>query len=64
MSKPSPPMLVGRETNGQAVDSSAIIRTPGNSAWTRSLSRRKKAIASRFSRPPYSLGTHSPGLRE
>ncbi len=64
MSNPRPPILVGRDTNGQEVDSSAIIRTPGKSAWTWSFSRRKKAIASRFSRPPYSLGTHSPGPRE
>ena len=57
-------MLVGRDTNGHDVDSSAIISASGNSACTRSLSRRKKAIASRFSRPPNSLGAHSPGPRE
>ena len=27
--KPSPPMYVGRETPAQAVDSSAIVSTPG-----------------------------------
>ena len=63
--KPSPPRYVGRETPGHAVDSSAAEMTPGLArVAATSFSSFRNAIASRFSRPPYSFGTHSPALRE
>ena len=62
--KPRPPMYGGRDTCGHAVDSSAIVRTPGHSVCTTSFMRCRNEIASRFSRPPYWFGTHSPGWRE
>ena len=62
--KPSPPTYVGRETPGHAVDSSAAEMTPGSRAWSTSLSSLRKDTASRSSRPPNWLGTHSPALRE
>ena len=40
------------------------VATSGNSLRIESLSCWRKAIASRFSRPPCTLGTHSPGSRE
>ena len=49
---------------GQAVDSSAIISTSGWRSLTASFNRRRNDMACRFSRPPNSLGTHSPGARE
>ena len=52
------------ETLGHDVDSSAITCTSGCSAWTVSLSSLRNPIASSFSRPPCSLGSHSPSLRE
>ena len=61
---PSPPRYVGRDTIGQAVDSSANVCTSGNREYTCSLNRLRKSIASRFSRPPYLFGIHSPSLRE
>ena len=61
--KPRPPISAGRETMGQAVDSSAIISTPGSKPKAMALSRRKKSTASRFSRPPWILGVHWPGPR-
>ena len=51
-------------TIGQAVDSSATVIAPGCRSWIRSFIRLRKAIASRFSFPPWMLGTHSPGFRE
>ena len=62
--KPSPPLSTGRETPGQAVDSSAAISTPGWRAWATVFSSFRNAIASRSSLPPCSFGTHSPGFRE
>ena len=50
MSNPRPPIYVGRETSGHAVDSSAIVTTPGCSSWMASLSARTNSTASRFSR--------------
>jgi hypothetical protein len=44
-----------REGGGLLGDGDA----PGCSSYTFSFRRRRKAIASRFSRPPYSLGSHS-----
>ena len=61
---PSPPRYVGRDTAGQAVDSSATVIAPGCRSWTSSFIRLRKAIASRFSFPPWTFGTHSPGFRE
>src|SRR6266481_3817170 len=62
--KPSPPRYVGRDTAGQEVDSSAIVSNPGKRSYATSLSRLRNAMACRFSRPPNSLGTHWPSLRE
>ena len=62
--KPSPPVEVGRETPGHAVDSSAAMITPGTWPWVTAFSSCRKAIASRSSLPPYSFGIHSPGARE
>ena len=62
--KPSPPRYVGRETPGQAVDSSAAEITPGSRPWTTSLYSLRNATASRFSLPPNWFGTHSPSSRE
>ena len=53
----------GRETAGKAVDSSASVTACGRSLPTTSFMRLRKAIASRFSRPPCTLGTHSPAGR-
>ncbi len=50
--KPSPPASTGRETIGQAVDSSAIVTAPGKRPCTKVFMSRRKSIASRFSRPP------------
>jgi len=61
--KPNPPRYVGRETIGQAVDSSAMVTAPGTSAWITALASCKKRMAGRFSLPPYSFGIHSPSLR-
>ena len=61
---PRPPVAVGCETAGHAVDSSAIVIAPGWVPWTVSFSVRRKATASRFSWPPYRFGSHSPALRE
>ena len=61
---PSPPSEAGRETPGQAVDSSAAMITPGACPWVTVLSSRRNAIASKSSLPPYWFGTHSPGARE
>ena len=62
--KPRPPWSTGRLTMGHDVDSSAITMTPGCSANTTVFSSRTNSMASRFSRPPNSFGTHSPGSRE
>ena len=45
-------MRVGRETIGQAVDSSATMRTPGFVSAMESFKCRRSEIASRFSLPP------------
>src|SRR6267143_4148203 len=50
---------MGRETAGQEVDSSAMVRTPGNLPCATSFMRLMKSMAWRFSRPPNWLGTHS-----
>ena len=62
--KPSPPRCVGRVTPGHAVDSSAIIITPGTLRYAVALTSCRNDTASRFSRPPYLFGVHSPSLRE
>ena len=61
--KPRPPRYVGRDTPVQAVDSSAIVSTPGYCKCTSSLNFLRKSMASRFSRPPKQFGSHSPSLR-
>ena len=61
--KPSPPKYKGRETFGNEVDSSASVMIPGTLCAS-SLNFFRNSIASRFSRPPYLLGIHSPALRE
>src|SRR5674536_371783 len=58
--KPSPPREVGRDTAGQDVDSSATIMTSGWCRYTTSLISLIRSMASRFSRPPKRLVTHSP----
>ena len=62
--KPSPPRWVGRVTPGQAVDSSAMVTMPGTRRYAVALTSCRNATASRFSRPPYWLGIHSPSSRE
>ncbi len=62
--KPRPPRYVGRETPGQAVDSSAAEITPAFRAYSVSFSSLRKATDSRSSLPPNGFGTHSPALRE
>ncbi len=62
--KPSPPLSVGRVTPSQAVDSSAIVTTPGARRYTVAFISWRNATASRFSRPPNTFGTHCPGSRE
>ena len=47
---------MGRDTPAQAVDSSATEITPGSRRWSTSFSSCTKAIASRSSRPPYTVG--------
>ena len=47
---PKPPRYVGRETIGQEVDSSAMVRTPGWRAYTTSFNRLMNAMAAKFSR--------------
>jgi hypothetical protein len=54
--KPRPPRYVGRVTSGQAVDSSAMTSAPGWRSWTTLFSSRRKAIASRCSRPAVAVG--------
>ena len=46
-------MSTGRDTIGQAVDSSATVVACGKRPNTSVLNRFRNAIASRFSRPPY-----------
>src|SRR5271168_1682454 len=62
--KPSPPRYVGRDTLGHDVDSSAMVKIPGKRPFATSFRRFRKSMASRFSRPPNLLGTHSPCFRE
>src|SRR5688572_11614680 len=61
--KPTPPRCTGRDTPGKAVDSSAMVSTPGWLPCATVLNSRRNSSASRFSRPPYLLGSHSPALR-
>ena len=63
MPKPRPPANTGRETDGHAVDSSAMVCVSGYSRPTAMLSCLRNSIASRSSLPPYAFGTHSPGWR-
>jgi hypothetical protein len=49
---PRPPSCTGCVTFGHAVDSSAIVIASGTSANTIVFNSCRKAIASRFSRPP------------
>ncbi len=63
MSNPSPPSAGAWVTFGHAVDSSAKISASGTAVCTCSFKRRRNAIASRFSRPPNSFGSHSPFSR-
>ena len=60
------PAEVGRSRDAPAklVDSSAAVMIPGCSRWQISLSFLRKSIASRFSFPPKTLGTHSPAFLE
>jgi hypothetical protein len=62
--KPRPPLSVGRVTPSQAVDSSAIVTTPGALRYTVAFISWRKATASRSSRPPKTLGLHWPESRE
>jgi hypothetical protein len=62
--KPSPPRYVGRETPGQAVDSSADETIPASRPWSVSFSSLRKETDSRSSLPPNMFGTHSPAFRE
>ncbi len=63
--KPSAPtMSVGRVTPSQAVDSSAMVTTPGQRRYTVAFISWRNATAARSSRPPYMLGTHCPSSRE
>ena len=49
---------------GHEVDSSAMVWVSGWSRYTCSFMVRISEMASRFSRPPYWLGIHSPAWRE
>ncbi len=55
---------MGRVTPGKLVDSSAIITMPGWVRYAVALTSCRKLIASRFSRPPCTLGSHWPSSRE
>src|SRR2546421_682745 len=61
---PTPPPSTGCETPGHAVDSSAIITTPGCCRYTVAVSSRRNETASRCSLPPCPLGVHCPSSRE
>ena len=61
---PSPPWSVGAVTPAHEVDSSAIMTMPGTRLAVVALTSWSSWTASRFSRPPYLLGIHSPGRRE
>ena len=52
MPKPMPPAKVGAVMPGHAVDSSAIIMTPGLFLYAVAVASLRKSMASRFSRPP------------
>ncbi len=49
---PSPPVSVGRVTPPHAVDSSAMVTTPGHRRYTVAFISWRNAIAARSSRPP------------
>ena len=61
---PKPPDEVSRVTPDHAVDSSAIIMTPGCVRYEVEVASCKSATASRFSRPPCMFGNHWPSSRE
>jgi len=56
--KPRPPACAGRDTDGHAVDSSAMVRVSGKSRPTAMFRCFRNSMASRFSLPPYALGIH------
>ena len=51
-------------TPGHDVDSSAIVTAPGTRLPTVPFISWRNCTASRFSRPPWTLGVHWPGSRE
>ena len=61
---PRPARSVGAVTPGKLVDSSAIIAMPGYRLYAVALTSCRKWMASRFSRPPWTFGAHSPSSRE
>ncbi len=62
--KPRPPSEVALVTPGHDVDSSAMVIAPGTRLPTVPFISWRNCTASRFSRPPWTLGAHSPGSRE
>ena len=60
--KPRPPAWTGRLTPSHAVDSSAMVSTPGWTRWTVVFISWRNDTASRFSLPPWTLGVHWPLL--
>ncbi len=62
--KPSPPLEVSLVTPGHEVDSSAMVTMPGTRLYDVALASCSSPMASRCSRPPCTLGIHSPSLRE
>jgi hypothetical protein len=57
------PILLHRPGHaGQAVLSSAMVTAPGARSRTSRFVPRRKSIASRFSRPPWRFGIHSPSV--
>nr|CRL82796.1 hypothetical protein CPGR_06023 [Mycolicibacter nonchromogenicus] len=62
--KPSPPRLVGLETPGHDVDSSAMVTIPRADLCAVAFISCRNCTASRFSRPPRMLGVQPPWGRE
>ncbi|COW19491.1 Uncharacterised protein [Mycobacterium tuberculosis] len=62
--KPRPPMLVGRVTPDHGVDSSAMVTIPGATLCAVAFISCRNCTASRFSRPPWTLGVQPPSGRE
>ncbi len=56
--KPRPPASTGALTPENAVDSSAIMCTPGCTRYTVAFTSRRKSIASRLWLPPCTFGSH------